>query len=100
MKSTIKTINVESLRRELATLKSKNWSGSALRILDQHELSGMPVGSDCTLQVMEYATGNWVQTSLFGSMESLYLDVRITLAWTGPIRLAGLTVSPCRTTRS
>ena len=78
---------IELLKGKLATLKDKGWDDS-VRIMDYHEISGEPLGTDCGLQIMDYVTGHWIETNTFGSLAMLYRVARITLRWDGAIRLA------------
>jgi hypothetical protein len=53
---------------------------------------GTPWGKSCTLQVMDYITGEWVSFSpdgkgVFG-LAHWYGLIRSGLAWDGPVRLA------------
>lgn len=90
MNHTIKTTDgaIKALKSELETLKSKKWGDNALRILDQHELSGKPWGADCTLQVMSYETGYYQPTGMHASLESLNRFVRVNLGWDGRVCVA------------
>ena len=84
-------LGIKDLQLLLPVLKSKWWN-DAVRLLDQFELSGLPPGASCTMQVMSYDTGDWLQCELKGkdtySLAHWNKVIRGELGWGGAIRLA------------
>lgn len=84
--------DLEGAKSVLAVWISKNSYDEVVRLLDQSEVLTESPGSVCTLQVMDYVTGEWVQYSSGGralySMAHWYKLIRSELAWDGPVRLA------------
>lgn len=84
-------IGIEDLKLLLPVLKSKGLN-DAVRLLDQFELSGLAPGASCTMQVMSYVTGEWLQCELKGkdtySLAHWNKAIRGELGWDGAIRLA------------
>lgn len=64
----------------------------AVRVLDQCEVMGTALGKACTMQVMDYITGEWMPCAPGGkhvnSLAYWYDLIRSELVWTDPIRLA------------
>lgn len=79
------------LKALLPLLKSKHWN-DAVRLLDQFEVTGGAPGASCTMQVMNYDTGEWVTCEIKGrdtySLAHWYKVIRGELNWDGAIRLA------------
>lgn len=79
---------IEALRCELMTLQSKGWGHDAVRILDQHEIQDGIMGAVCTVQIKDYATGEWKETGKRGDLIDVYWFIRETLRWDGRIIMA------------
>lgn len=83
--------NLDTIKSMMDLCKAKGWDDS-VRLLDQSEVMGTPWGKACTMQVLDYATGEWVQCApgakLVYSMAHLYKLIRSGLDWDGPIRMA------------
>jgi hypothetical protein len=83
--------SAEIIRSMLELCRVKGWS-DPVRILDHSEVMGTPWGKSCTMQVMDYITGEWVSYSPDGksifSLTHCYGLIRSELAWGGPVRLA------------
>jgi hypothetical protein len=75
----------------LTLCQSKGWN-DAVRVLDQSEVLGVAWGSACTLQVLDYGTGEWMHCPVgvkeTYSMAHLYRFIRSALEWDGPVRVA------------
>ncbi len=84
-------LGINDLKLRLPILKSKGWN-DAIRLLDQFEVMGGAPGSSCTMQVMSYDTGEWLQCELNGkstfSLAHWNKVIRGELGWDGAIRLA------------
>lgn len=84
-------IGIDEIKQRLPVLKSKGWN-DAVRLLDQFELSGLQPGASCTMQIMSYETGDWLQCELNGrdsySLAHWNKMIRGELGWDGAIRLA------------
>lgn len=82
---------LESAKAMLMLCESKGWN-DAVRILDQSEVLGTPWGEACTMQLIEYTTGEWVvyapTKKATNTLTALYKLIRGDLAWSGPVRLA------------
>ena len=83
--------NMDDIKFMMALCKSKGWD-DCVRLLDQSEVMGTPWGEACTMQVLDYMTGEWLQCTPDGktmySMTHWYKLIRSELAWDGPVRLA------------
>lgn len=83
--------DLETIKAALSVCESKGWT-DVVRLLDQSEVLGTAWGAACTLQVLDYGTGEWIPCTVAGktrySMAHLYRFIRSELAWDGPVRLA------------
>ena len=83
--------NMGDIKSMMALCKTKGWD-DAVRLLDQSEVMGTPWGNACTMQVLDYMTGEWLQCTPGGkaiySIGHWYKLIRSELAWDGPVRLA------------
>lgn len=88
---TMKTLTTTQAKNNLSVCLSKGWE-DVVRLLDQSEVMGRDWGSACTLQVLDYVTGEWhlcaAGEKATYSMAHLYRFIRADLAWCGPVRLA------------
>jgi hypothetical protein len=68
------------------------WWDDAVSLLDQSNVLGTPWGQACTMQVMNYHNGNWVDYAADGiatyDLKHWYTLIRLVLYWDGPIKLA------------
>lgn len=83
--------NLDAIKSMLAICKSKGWD-DVVRLLDQSEVLGEGWGEYCTMQAMDYMTGEWVPCTPGGkaiySLGYWHSLIRSELAWDGPVRLA------------
>lgn len=83
----VKELTVDEIQCMIDLCTTKKWT-DFVRILDQHEVSGAMLGELCSLQIMDYMTGAWVDVGVINSLSYWYLVVREDLGYDGAIRLA------------
>ena len=83
--------NTAATKAMMALCKSKGWD-DCVRLLDQSEVMGKAWGECCTMQAMDYLTGEWMQCTpggnVFYSLSDWYALIRTVFEWDGPVRLA------------
>lgn len=83
--------DLDTIKAALSLCQSKGWA-DPVRLLDLSEVLGTDWGESCTLQVLDYQTGEWILCTAdekdMHSMAHLYRFIRSKLAWDGPVRLA------------
>lgn len=83
--------DLETIKSMLSVCVLKKWT-EVVRLLDQSEVMGTPWGSACTLQVMDYGTGEWIPCAVGEkttySMAHLYRFIRSELAYDGRVLVA------------
>lgn len=86
----VQKLGLEDLKLRLPVLASKGWN-DAVRLLDLFELTGQHPGASCTMQVLSYDTGEWLQCELKGkdaySLTQWNKVIRGELGWDGAIRV-------------
>ena len=83
--------NLAAIKSMMTLCEAKGWD-DVVRLLDQSEVMGTAWGEACTMQVLDYDTGEWLQCTPDGkaiySLGYWYELIRSELAWDGPVRLA------------
>lgn len=83
--------NLDTIKSTIELCKSKGWQ-DVVRLLDQSEFMGKPWGSACTMQVIDYGSGEWMECKHKGKAVYSLIQwnklIRFDLAWDGPVRLA------------
>lgn len=83
--------DLDTIKSTIDLCKSKGWQ-DVVRLLDQSEFMGKPWGNACTMQVIDYGSGEWLECKHKGkdvySLTQWNKLIRSELAWDGPVRLA------------
>jgi len=80
-------IDIENIKAQIALCVTKK-RADFVRILDQCDIKGTQPGESCTLQVIDYSTGEWAGCDSIYSLSGWYVFIRKELGYDGSIRLA------------